>query len=239
MARLFADRIRDKREMLRQAPVNAIVRIPVAEVDAHVELPVVPRESMTELRVEAMTPVTSPPAAVHRRGGLVVAAAAAGAVAVGCALWFAVRAPGSIARLASESIASELSANAAEAAPVAAVAATPAPEPAPAAPLPIEQPAKVRLAVESIPPGAEVSIDGKVATTPCSIDLVRTDEALTLAMSRRGFQLVVERVVPDTDQKVIVHLQPVGAMASPKKGRSARPKPVPPTKKPPVFERFD
>jgi serine/threonine protein kinase len=234
MARLFADRIEDKREMLRQAPLNAIERIPVAEVDAHVELPEVPRETPIELRLEAMSPVTSPSAVVRRRVRLAVAAAMA-AVAVGWALWFADRAPDSIARIASESIASEPSTNAAE--PVA--VAAPAPEPSPGAPLPVEQPATVTLAVESNPPGAEVSIDGKqVGSTPFSTDLARTDEALTLTVSRRGFRPLTERMVPDADQKLILRLQPVAAVASPKRAR-VRPKPAPPPDKPRVFERFD
>jgi serine/threonine-protein kinase len=227
MARQFADRIQDKREMLRQAPVNAAVeRIPAAEVDAHVELPAVPRETRVELSIQAMPPATSPPAALHRRGGLAVVAAATAVVAVGWALWLANRA------------------NAAE--PVAAAAPSLAPAPPPArapalepAPAPSPDPQRrIRLAVESIPPGAEVSIDGKrVANTPCSIDLARTGEALTLAVSRGGFRPVRERVVPDADQKLILHLQPVAAMAGPKKARTARPRPAASSNDVPVLER--
>jgi hypothetical protein len=96
----------------------------------------------------------------------------------------------------------------------------------------------VRLAVESIPPGAEVSINGKqVATTPCAIDLARTHEALALAVSRGGFRPVRERVVPDADQKLILHLQPIAAAAGPKKARTARPRSAASSNDLPVFER--
>jgi eukaryotic-like serine/threonine-protein kinase len=221
MDRLFTDRIHDKRDMLRQAPLNAALeRIPVAEADAHVELPAVPRETRVELRVEALPPATSPSAALRRRAGLAVAAATAVVVGIGWALWFANRAPATVAAFAP--------APAAE------------PEPTAGAPSPARQRGTVRLAVDSIPQGAEVSIGGKqVANTPWSIDLARTGEALTLVVSRGGFLPITERVVPDTDQKLVLHLQPVAAMTGQKKARSARPKSATPPNKAQVFERFD
>jgi len=242
MARLFADRIEEKREMLRHAPQAAIGRLPAAEVDAHVELPAVPRETRVELRVEAAPSVhsTSP---VKRRPLVIAAAAAALAIAGG--LWLADGGRAPVAAMVAQPGATTTTATATpepEAAREAAAAVTPGPATTPgsATSAVVAPPATVSLVVETTPPGAEVSIDGAArGRTPCSIEVARAEDAVTVAVVRSGFTPINERVVPDIDQKLILRLHPAAAISRPTKPRSARANPPQPPKPAPVFERFD
>jgi hypothetical protein len=85
-----------------------------------------------------------------------------------------------------------------------------------------------------------VSIGGAVrGRTPCSIEVARAEDAVTVVVLRSGFKPITERLVPDTDQRLILRLHPVAAVSRPTKPRSARANPPQPPKPAPVFERFD
>lgn len=238
MSRLFADRIEEKREMLHRARIQApIASIPSAEVDADVELPEVPRESRVQLAVEPMQP---PPARAptRRRRGLVIAATTMAAMALGgVVLWPADS--GNTPSATADTGPAPLQPRVDEhltSVPAAVPVTVPAPLPDPQV-VP-QKPAMVSLTVESIPPGAAVLVAGtRRGSTPCSIELARASDALTVVVSRSGFKRVAERVVPDADQKLVVHLQPVRATARPTK--SSRSPSTPPKEKQPVFDRFD
>jgi hypothetical protein len=219
MSRLFADRIAEKRSMLRQARTGAEVEcIPVAEVDTEVEEPEVPRA--LHAGIEG---TRSRRSGRHRltRHRAALAGAAVIAVALGGAhCWRSGDATGSD--------------------PPATVVVTPVratlPSPVEAPPR-VERPVKVSLAVESKPPGAGVFLGGELhGHAPCSIELVRSDEPIAVAVSRDGFQPVVEHVVPNGDQRLVVHLRPSTANTRKSPGaRSMSPK----HEAPAVFERFE
>ena len=226
MTRLFEDRMREKREMMGWARSGSSVdRIPVAEVDAQVELPDVPRLPGVAALLQGTGSVAAAPAPVRRRrlatGVAVIALVAA---AVGGGAWLLRGgAPTPVAPQA-------------PAEPVAKALAPPAAEAPPPQP-----PAMV--VVESVPPGAEVRVDGEVrGTAPCTIAVARGRAALVVEVLRDGFRPVTERVVPDADQKLVIHLQelaaPVAVPPAIEKEPGVRASPPKKKKTPAVFERF-
>lgn len=87
MFAVFGDRIREKRELLRRAVLGAAVeRIPVAEVDANVELPEVGRETCVEM---AQVPASRCASVSWHRTLLSAAMAVAAPAVGGAALWAA------------------------------------------------------------------------------------------------------------------------------------------------------
>src|SRR5262249_50375596 len=222
MARLFADRIQDKRDMLRQASTrSAVDHIPVAEIDEHVELPELPPPIDAE--TARSVPRTRASRNVRRRRAIAVAVL--GAVALGgIGVWRG--------RLATEPDALAAGANR----PLDDRSTVSVPALAPAAPPPPpSQPSKaVSVVVESIPSGAEVLVAGRPrGTTPCTIELPRAADPITGAVSHVGFNPTVQRVVPTADQKLVLHMQPVAAATKPRAQAKS------PARETPVFERFD
>lgn len=235
MARLFADRIQDKRDMLRRARTEAaIVQIPVAEVDLQVELPEVPPPSTPGLEPTRRPLRFARP--LRHRALIFTAGALVAAALGGAGRWIATSAapPDPISPIASPLSARELMRRLARPVPVPMPLGSGEREPIAAA-----KPAMVSLTVESTPAGAEVFVDGqRRGNAPCWIELVRTDQALAVAVSRAGFKPIAERVVPNTDQKLLVHLQPLAARATPNRparAPSGSPPPPPST----AFERFE
>jgi serine/threonine-protein kinase len=221
MSRLFADRIDEKRVMLRQARAGAAVRLfPAAEADTQVELPEVPRTARGAGLAGTHAPAPARVRSTSRRraiaGGAAIIAAALGGASLG------------------------RGSDATSVYPPAAVAVAPRALPAPPAALPpAVKPAMVSLTVDSIPPAAEVFVGGRLrGRTPCSFTLTRADDEITVAISRDRFHPVAERVVPDADQKLLVHLQPSAAIVDMNQGARPRPKSLT-TGGPAVFERFN
>lgn len=207
MSRLFADRIAEKRNLLRDAVASSRApELPATEVDAQVELPDVPRATRPRGGLEATLARASARARRTRFRAVLAVAAVAAAVVWG----------GTVAR------------------------SSDAPRPAPA-PVVVEptaaEGATVSLTVESIPPGATVSIDGAAhGPAPCSIELARADRVVAVVIARDGFQAITERVTPTSDHKLVVYLQPVAAPTrAPRSRRAAPPRPEPPA----AFERFE
>jgi eukaryotic-like serine/threonine-protein kinase len=216
MARLFADRIEEKRDMLRRARTgSALDSMPAAEAEPDVELPDVHRA--THLTPSAGS---AHPRYVERRGR--VGAALAGAVAVALLLGGAAR---------------WLDGGAHSPDAPAAIARPPA-EPRPPGPARRERPATVRLIVESIPPGSDIFVGEELGgRAPCSLEIARADRPVTVTVRHDRFRPVVQRVVPDADQKLVVHLQPLPPIAKARRPprRELRAGPVPTA----VFEKFN
>jgi hypothetical protein len=222
MSRLFADRIEEKRNMLRQARTGSEVEcIPAAEVDAQIELPEVPRATHTGPGIEGMRARPSVRTQTRKHRWAILAGAAV--VAVGL----------DGARLLRRGSAAKYE-------PPATVVSTPVrvtlPVPAEVPPR-FEKPVTVSLSVESMPPGADVFIGGELrGHAPCSILIARASDAIAVAVTRDGFQPVAEQVVPTADQKLVVHLRPISAIAKQTlRTQSMSPK----NESPAVFERFE
>jgi hypothetical protein len=89
-------------------------------------------------------------------------------------------------------------------------------------------PAPVHIALDSVPSGAEVRIEGQLrGTTPLSLELAPSATGADLVLTRRGFLTVTEHVALDVDQRLRVAL--VRAPATARRPAAADP----------GFERFD
>ncbi|AKF09782.1 serine/threonine protein kinase [Sandaracinus amylolyticus] len=72
----------------------------------------------------------------------------------------------------------------------------------------VEVPRSVRVQVETVPPGATVSVAGEPrGTTPLAIELERSDAPTEIAIHLDGHRDQVESIVPDVDQRVRLTLQ--------------------------------
>ncbi|MEC7521682.1 MAG: serine/threonine-protein kinase [Myxococcota bacterium] len=198
MRRLFADRIREKEELLRRVRAGSdVTAIPAAEIDVEVELPSVAAPPPTAA-VEASRP--------SRGGARWVAAAAITIAAAAAALW---------ATQGTEPV----SAAPPAAAPPAPVVA-PSPEAAPPAP-----PERVTLRIDSEPSGAAVELDGvERGRTPLTLELPRSETQTHLRVSQGALaheqELVLDR---DRDVQLILARPQTTPRRAPRRRRPSPP----------------
>jgi serine/threonine protein kinase len=188
MERSFADRIMQKREMVRRVSRGAALDgLPESEVDSDVEIPSV----VVEWPEESATQAPSPPRRKRGRALSIAAAVLLAVVAAGGVLYTLEGAEAEDARP-----------------PVHALAppSTPATELEPGEPVPDADP--VRVTVESDPTGATIRLAGESAgQTPATLSIERGAEAVAIELSRRGYQPLETEVVPDVDQRLRLSLQ--------------------------------
>jgi serine/threonine protein kinase len=183
--RLFADRIEQKREMLRNVRAGTSPeRIPAAEVDPTVEIPSVIGTGLTT------DPAPRPASTVGAR-----IAFAVGALGVISAL-------GMLAALRlgqqRESLDPPI---AAAAPPSSSVVQVVQKESAPV-------PSVVYVAIETTPKGASVVVAGKLrGITPLTMEVPRGTDPIAVEISSKGHIKLVQRVVPNADQKLVLHLE--------------------------------
>jgi serine/threonine-protein kinase len=215
MQRWFPDRIEEKQELLRRVrDGDPVTRVPQGEVDEHVRIPQVP---------DAAAPApAAAPARRHWPYGIVLLLLTAASFVA------AVR----LSRRAD----------------------TPSPPDHPALPLapalptitpsvtPESPPPEVLVRIESRPPGAHVLAEGADrGTTPLDLRVTRGTLPIVLEVRNPGFHSTSQSVVPDTDQKLLLDLQPlVGRGARPRSNAAAPVRPAPPPSAPASgFRRFD
>jgi hypothetical protein len=226
MRRAFGDRIAEKKEMLRQIRAGSgVAVVPAAEADPSFDIPIV----VDEEAVAAAAPRSTPPIGMDERAplpppiepepdhsstkkGMLVGAAAA-AVVVGGLLGFQILSaedePPPTAALAPEqvhtaSVEEDVVAEEDE---------------IPTAPVP----AMVEIRVDSVPPGAEVSIAGQPqGETPLTLETEASEEPIVLELTRDGYETYRETVVPDVAQRLRLTLSPERGRPRPRPG-SVRP----------------
>ena len=230
MCELFADRIGEKRAMMRSFRTgDQVVQVPVAEVDVQVELASALDSAPTGEPSDARS--RRPPTA--RGPWSRVIAAIAVAALVGPLAW--VLGQQSLVAPSSETTRT----------PTAPIATAPE-EASTAAPSPAT-PALVHVVVESDPPGASVRLAGAPSgITPVTLEIARATDGRTLTLELPAHEPASMELVPDADQRVRLVLRP-------SRGASTRRRPARPSADDPdtaatpsedpdpdsVFRRFD
>jgi serine/threonine protein kinase len=189
MHELFADRIEEKREMLRRVrDGSAISNVPSPEPDAGFEIPTIEESHVVSALVRPKTKRWL------RNAALAIALAAIAAV-LGAFGW------------------SEILARTEEPAPRA-LAPTPLPlaivrdEPPPEEPAIAPAPAPIALTLESVPPGAAVYVGAsRRGETPVTIEVARSDTPIAIELRARGYVPLHETVIPNVDQRVRLTLE--------------------------------
>lgn len=196
MERLFADRMDEKREMLRRVSHGTELHTPPEpEVDTHVEIPSVVVEASTE--EPSTAPEVVAPSSSRRPAAL---------GALGVALALGVGVAGYALSREDESVSSTPLAPIESTPGETAESATEPPEPA------VEDveddAAPVQVTIESEPPGAMVRLAGdEVGPTPATVPIARGTEAVSIELSLDGYRPLVTEVVPDLDQRLRLSLQ--------------------------------
>jgi len=184
MQRLFADRRLEKKELLRRVQAGShITRLPVAETDPAIEIPVIAFDDRTS-DASALEPRR------RRRGGLatlliaiLVLAGVAGALAFAGGAGNAIVVAPSPAAQSPESVA------------------------APGAARDNASRGEVVIHIETTPPGARVLVAGEErGTTPLDLSLARSSTPVSIELSLVGHRKLTERVVPDVEQRLRVLL---------------------------------
>jgi len=181
MHRVFADRMAEKRELMRLVRAGSgVSHIPIAEADETVEFPTVD-EPLTSATRATFAATTSPRRSVPWLSlGAVIAL---GGAATG--VWWSTRPTHTSA--------------------VEPTVETPPPAPSSAPPTASD----IVVNIETTPPGAKVFVGGEVrGTTPARLTLPRATEAIAIELRKDGFELATERVVPEVDQRLVVNLRP-------------------------------
>ena len=205
MGELFADRIAEKREMLRRVSSGSEITHVPGDTDTSIEIPVV-FDELREATAAGMRDSGRIVARSKRRGRWLGAAAVA--VALGAGTVVAVR-------LRPKPVSS---ASVPAVAPLAAAAASPAAA-EPAAP-------EIVVHVETKPAGAHVLIGARdFGGTPVDLRLPKGLDPVELELRRPGFVLQRQKLVPDVDQRVLLALSPerVRAATSPRQTDPATP----------------
>jgi eukaryotic-like serine/threonine-protein kinase len=235
MSELFADRIEDKREMLRRCRSGSgPTHVPAAEVHSEVELPVVADDASLLRSTSDIRGEVQGAGQRSKSPGARWPWFAAGAATLALVAW----------RLAPGSASLGSSGDAPSGAAVAASAAASVPlDPSAAAAPPASvapTPETVRVELGSTPPGAVVEVGGREAgRTPLSLELPRGDTPRQVVLRAPGFLPLREQVVPNVDQRLGFVLT-----AAPRPGGKPRPaaKPAPaappPTGSARGFDRF-
>jgi serine/threonine-protein kinase len=230
MADAFAQRIAEKREMLRRVRSGSnVTHVPSELDDDSRDLPSVAEAEAGPTKLTA-TGGSAKPGRVGRRARVgqwaLIALVSAGLLFfAGVKLQRRPRAADapapSLATSASSATAPAAASEAASTAPAAPAAST----------------AQVAVHVETKPPGAHVLIGGaELGVTPTDVRLPQGTTPLSMQLRRSGYQTLVQRLVPDSDQRLLLSLEPL---------RSASPSPrpaAPPPSAPPAgtgFRRFD
>jgi hypothetical protein len=241
MRRLFADRIEEKAEMLRRARSGSpLLHVPPADVDEEVDLPTMGSHPMLPGADEsALRSVADLPDASHshdKRRGSARSWAAAAVVAAVTAGAFALtrrqldtgpdRGAGSPMPGVPPSSDTARPASASTMEPTRGEAV----------------PSRVRVRLETTPPGARITIDGHDhGVTPEDLELVRSDASVTVVLTRDGFHPVTERLVPATDQRLVLPLRPVERATRPRAPAPTAPPTTPPSAAPtpsPTIEKL-
>ena len=202
MGRLFADRIAQKRELLRRVHAgDEVTSVPAAEADPQSE----PGAGEPAFGNEVSTIAPPPQDSGKRRfamGILALALACIGAISA-YALW-----PSATQQAAAEPRAPETLAVAP------APSASPPPQPMAASDeedVATPAPSAVRVSLELVttPPGAQLRRATErtvLGVTPCAVELAASSEPLELELTLEGYRTHVERIVPDVNQRVRVTL---------------------------------
>jgi serine/threonine-protein kinase len=213
MRRLFADRIAEKADMLRRARSGSpLSYVPPADVDENVDLPTMGAQPTlrnadeSALRSVSRVGDESQPRDRRRRSArtwaasVSVAAITAGVFALARRQADPVPERGALLPVAQPAQSSHLPAE----------APSGAPSTAPTSPTSAESaPGRVRVRVETTPAGARITIDGRDhGVTPKELELVRSEQAVILVLRREGFHPLTERLVPSTDQRLVLPLRP-------------------------------
>jgi serine/threonine-protein kinase len=227
MADTFAQRIADKREMLRRVRSGSnVTHVPSELDDDSADLPAVIEAEGTATRMTA----SNRSDAGRRPGARARLTPWALLVVAGAGLLV-------FARI-------ELQHKAGAADAPAPSAATPASSPAATAPAasaaatapPAASAAQVAVHVETKPPGAHVRVDGvELGVTPIDVRLPQGTTPVSLQLRHAGYETLFERLVPGSDQRLLLSLEPLRSAPPP---RSVTP---PPSAPPPGsgFRRFD
>lgn len=232
MRRLFADRIEEKREMLRRVRAGSLLSaVPSADIDIDVELPTIEGAHIPLQGPRSGEVASEPePRAPRRRTALLALLAAivvGGAMAVGLSASSGTKSPEG----------TPVSAAAPDSAPSAEVSAS---TPATLTTVAPSEPADRRIApendpmiildVRSEPDGARVFIDGRQrGVTPVALEIPHGPDPLNVRIARGRLE-AVQSILPDRDQRLNV------VLATPIRRRAR-----PPAERRPDdgFERFD
>lgn len=197
MHQLFAGRIEDKQEMLRKARLEAsLSHIPAAELDDSIELPAV------DEHVEIPTASDVPARATAPRRGWVAWTMGGLTAALGVAalLVFATTRP-----VAAPPVDLAVSA---PRGPLPPAPAAPSATALPEEPLPPSLSSDVALRIETLPPGARVSIEGRdLGTTPLDTRFPRGSRPIEIVLRRPGFLPLTTSTLPDVDQRLVLTLR--------------------------------
>jgi eukaryotic-like serine/threonine-protein kinase len=99
-------------------------------------------------------------------------------------------------------------------------------------------PTEVDVHVDSVPAGATIVVDGRnYGVTPRRLRLSASSRPVTISLARNGFVQLENQLVPDVNQRLMLHLHAVPTSSRPKvQAARAAPSAVP---RRPVFQRFD
>lgn len=200
MTRLFEERIEEKREMLRRVRAGSnVTRVPDAEIDVNVELPVaektsaLPSTARDVARPRAPTPFARRPWTRMAFGGVGILALAT--------VWFAGRSSTSISTQTS-SVSSSLAT-----APPSSASAADASVPAPSSSVESPSSREVVLHLETTPAGARVLVAGQDrGITPVDLRLPRAATSLELELRKDGYAPLKQAITPDVDQRLVLTL---------------------------------
>jgi eukaryotic-like serine/threonine-protein kinase len=184
MKKLFADRIEEKRSMLRKiAQGSTVTTVPIAEVDENVELQLA-GPTRDEASAHFLTSERTGARRFPRRAWL-LGATAAGAIVIG-----------------STALLTTGDSRSADALGVARTSSTSA-----ANTFVPALPQRVTITISSEPAGARVTIAGTDrGSTPLTVALDSSTAPVKIELLREEFRPVVETIVPDRDQRVRVLL---------------------------------
>ncbi len=229
LERTFADRIAQKKELLRRVRSgDEVTSIPSAEVDIEIEETIGIEPTTTE-------PEASAPSASARRRRIAIPIAAGLGLALAVALGVA---------LASNDREDPTPAQAPPRVAELPAAPTPLDEGGsadlpPTAPTEPTAPAHVVVELQTVPAGAAVlgEDDAALCTTPCRLELPPGSAARTLRIRLDGYRDHEETLVPDMNQRLRVTL----LRAPSSRGRRTAREPTPTTEEPARggFYRFD
>jgi serine/threonine-protein kinase len=235
MKKVFADRIGEKAEMLRQVRAGTVqISVPAAEVDSETGEARAPRLSAPVRELSSPGTLASQEAEVAPRAGrakrkslvlalgVAVAAVALAAVLVSggdqdaeerahALAQLPAQAPESPSATAGETQVSNVTSGDPDGTRAAAAPGRPggiAESPLEPAPEPEPVPATVTVRLVTIPPGATVNLAGDPSgTTPVELELDRGDQALGLTLSLQGYETHEDQIVPDVDQRLRLTLR--------------------------------
>ncbi len=223
MQRLFPERIAEKNELLRMVrDGDQVAHMPEGEVEESVKVPLAEAPvsagdpALVAMPLPAAPPLAVPVPAASPRLGLLWFGVVAGLIAIGIVGGF----------VALRSRQSAKAATASAAATSAEAALVPGSRPgsgttaataggAGGAPGALE--ASIVVHVESRPAGAHVMRGGAdQGVTPLDLRVPRDGAPIELELRAAGFAPLVQSVVPDSDQKLVLALQPLGRVARPR-----------------------